>query len=84
MSVHPRRRGSRVGCGLEHRGLAAGSLRRASGVQASDQHKCPSKGPSDALREGLRTSGVKTDIVCAGHSLAAEGRVPLYAPRDSE
>ena len=30
-------------------------------------------------QEGLEASGVKTDIVCAGHSPDDEGRVATYA-----
>ena len=69
---------------LGHKGLAAEPAGEASGVQASDQHKCALEGSGGGVSEGLRASGVKTDIVCAGHSLAGGGRVPLYALRDSE
>jgi len=68
----------------DHKGLAAGRSGRASGVQASDQHKCTSKRFHDGLVQTVEASGVKTDIVCAGQRLAEEGRVPLYASSDSE
>ena len=63
----------------DHKGLAAGRSGRASGVQASDQHKYTSQRCPPKALEGLGTSGVKTDIVCAGHSPDDEGRVATYA-----
>ncbi len=35
-------------------------------------------------QEGLEASGVKTDIVCAGHSPDDEGRVATYVPLRDE
>ena len=37
-----------------------------------------------AVRRGAWTSGVKPDIVCAGHSLAARRWVQLHPSPDSE
>ena len=55
-----------------------------SGVHVADQRKRALGGSESLERRCDLCSGVKTDIVCAGHRLARAGRVPLSPSRDSE